>query len=674
MRSRRSLCVPTVLTASLVVVLVPATGLAQDPPPLPRPDAIQQPLEDGCQRSPAGLLTFTSPEWVFVYANEDFNPDPGRARVMEGFTPAADLAAGDLPQNHTWYDFNADVHLDPAYEYLAGGSLGDPDADPPVPPSGNLAEYGGEPIVHVEWESGTLPSWAWPSAGDRLKLWGSWVWDCGHWGQGFTSDPNDPAGTVIEDTDYFLPGTNQNATFRGEGTEFHPMQAVVATRENPWEPPVQESETDVFISTDATFAYSESVCSRQFPPPATPPGVPPLPYPPAWTACVQNPATAHQPVNDRDYTFFVPAPPKPTPDAELRYRVVEHEAPGRGPDEHVDVQADGIEVTVPFDGFGSGSERLSYAKSFFLGWSGAIQYRPAHLQVDLKRLTVHHTLDGPEFGTSLGVPPGEWGLYLDVNGFWKFVNEWAPGLAAVLNDGDFFDLDRTLDIYVPAGEGVRLEIDGRECDLPRILPCPATSEVAEDNDVPGTAIDEFASAEAALGDHVLKPPGDDPRYELGYTIRQISPATIGPPDGTCVDTFLPRSRIRDSSIRANAERLAASGKTRDRNCRGPGHGARRVEVSVAMRELGIVNRARGGSPGFCRHLRPGGRLTQPRPCLERVYLPTTKGGHRLWHLRQEAALVPGRYVMRSRAIDRAGNVETQFRPANVAAFRVRDSG
>lgn len=248
---------------------------------------------------------------------------------------------------------------DPPYEYLAAGDLGDPNANPPVPPTGNLAEFGGQPVVHVEWESGTLPPYAWPSAGDRLKLWGSWVWDCGHWGQGFTADP-DPAGTVISDTDYFLPGTNQAAGLRGESTEFHPMRAVIATRESPYEPAVQESEADVFISTQGTTAGAESRCALEHPPPT------PLSYGPDWTACINDPASARQPVNDRDYAFSVPAPPQPAPGAELRYRVVDRGAPGPGPDEIVTPQADGIDVTVPFEGFGGDTGALGFAKSFYV--------------------------------------------------------------------------------------------------------------------------------------------------------------------------------------------------------------------------------------------------------------------------------------------------------------------
>src|SRR4051795_9469477 len=78
-----------------------------------RPDALQQPLTDGCQRNPAGLLTFTSPEWVYVYGDRT-------VRVMEGTASGSSPAGEDLPQNHAWYDFDSNVKPDAQYEYLLG--------------------------------------------------------------------------------------------------------------------------------------------------------------------------------------------------------------------------------------------------------------------------------------------------------------------------------------------------------------------------------------------------------------------------------------------------------------------------------------------------------------------------------------------------------------------------
>src|SRR5919106_5711654 len=84
--------------AVLAIGITPPT-LAADPAPVARPDALQQPLTDGCQRNPAGLLTFTSPEWVYVYSHSPgIVADPTKARVVEGTATDADPASGDLPQ------------------------------------------------------------------------------------------------------------------------------------------------------------------------------------------------------------------------------------------------------------------------------------------------------------------------------------------------------------------------------------------------------------------------------------------------------------------------------------------------------------------------------------------------------------------------------------------------
>ena len=66
MDRRRAIAGALAATALAAVVLLTAVpGVpAVDPA---APDSQTQPLADGCQRNPAGLLTFTSPEWVYVY-------------------------------------------------------------------------------------------------------------------------------------------------------------------------------------------------------------------------------------------------------------------------------------------------------------------------------------------------------------------------------------------------------------------------------------------------------------------------------------------------------------------------------------------------------------------------------------------------------------------------------
>ena len=56
------------------------------------PDPVKQPIDDGCQRNPAGLLTFSSPEWVRV--GGDSAQDARRS--VEGTTTLSHTADEDL--------------------------------------------------------------------------------------------------------------------------------------------------------------------------------------------------------------------------------------------------------------------------------------------------------------------------------------------------------------------------------------------------------------------------------------------------------------------------------------------------------------------------------------------------------------------------------------------------
>ncbi|MEK6277400.1 MAG: hypothetical protein AABM29_05235 [Actinomycetota bacterium] len=620
--------------AIAAVALGAAPALADDPAPVARPDALQQPVEDGCQRNPVGLLSFTSPEWVYVYANEGFNPNPHKARVAVGNVHSTGTATGDLPQNHAFYDFNTDLIPDSGYEYLLGG-------DPSVP-NGNFADN--PAILHVEWETGTLGRFAWATGGDRAKLWGSWVWDCGHWGQGFTADPDDPTGSIINDTDYFLPGTGMAGGLRGEQTEFHPMQSVVITRDRATVPVVGETETDAFLSSLGTTARSESRCSKENPAPS------PFAYGPNWTACINDPAKARNNVNDRDYSFFIPAAPKPGPSAvNLRFRVDNRNPQGTGPVENIVPRGvAGVDVTVPFNNFGSDAQLLSYGKSLFVGWDGALQNIPAKVDVVFRQLKILNSLDDPGFSTSAGVPPGEWGMYSDINGSWQFINEYASDLDLV-NTGEVVNLNHTYSINVPDGERLRVGMTGRECDLPKIAPCPVTSEVAEDNDGPGDASQSFASVSEAVGTHVLNGgPASSPNWELTYDVNLISPATtqrIGPGGFCPFDTFSPRSRILRKKVKASQRRIRLRGKGKDKNCRKRRGKPRRVEVSVARKV----------SKRKCRFLERNGGFSKARRCRERSFLKAK--GRKRWKFSKRWPGDPGIYLIASRAFDKTGNVE-----------------
>ena len=85
---------------------------------------VSQPLLDGCQRNATGLLTFTSPEWVYIYK------DP-TVRFVQGTVTHTHTAGGDLPEGHDFYDLNSNVNVDPSFTYLVSTAnfTGDPTAE-----------------------------------------------------------------------------------------------------------------------------------------------------------------------------------------------------------------------------------------------------------------------------------------------------------------------------------------------------------------------------------------------------------------------------------------------------------------------------------------------------------------------------------------------------------------
>ena len=486
-------------TTAVAILAIAASARAAGPDPIGPPS---QSLADGCQRNIPGFLTFTSPEWVYVHSYDSQFQAPDQTRVAEGVARDSHPAEDDLPQGHKAFDLNFNLAVDGQYHDLIGGD--------PAKQTGNYAPGPEQGTLHTEWETEAIPTWAWPTENDRIKIWGSWIWDCGHWGVGFP--------------DYFLPsqvsGSNPNSgPITGERTELHSFKAIVVARANPSAPPATENEADVYASTDGRLAHAQEQCAHDHPAPAGSPT-----YGPDYTACIQDPAQQRQTVNDRDYSFSVPAPPKPAPNAVLTYRVVDRTG-GSQPSETVTVQPNGIDVTVHY----TGSSAPAYGKSFFVGWTKPAPKPPTHLLVRVDAIQVNHSLDpNPDRpAEETGTPPGEYNLYLDANGQWQFLNVWAPGLGAVF-DGQSFTPRRALDLYVQPGHGVRVLVRGRECDFVGVDPCPDTPELSDQNDVPGIALQSFASVKAALGQHTVasdtspKPnplnPNPTPNFTVTYTV------------------------------------------------------------------------------------------------------------------------------------------------------------
>ena len=728
MATRRLGVVLLVLAGAIAAAGLPARGADQPPTPSGRVEA----PADGCQRNPVGLLTFTSPEWVFIRYKQH---EPGNldnikridGKVLEDpnhpyWTEHPAPGGGDLPEGHEWYDFNADIQpTDPAEAYLTGGDTS----------------------VHTERESGQIPTAAWATADDQVSIWGSWIWDCGHWGSGaqFGTSQDD----FKADRDYFLPGYKQlpgdagTDLGGGESAELHPVRAVAVTRTNPYVSPIDQTETDFYVSNYATLSHAEEVCARDHPAPAGQPTMGP-----DYSACLQDPANRMWAINDRDYRFFVPAPPKPPGVTNPVMRIQAVDNPGnvgsKQPPIDYEQTDTGFWVTVKYGGFDYGGqpgemprqcpappthpEHAIYppydcptqatSKAFFVGWEGAQQRIREDLLLTLKSVTVHNSLDDPTLTTAAQAPPGEYGIDMDANGFWTYLNDYASGLDHVNDETTlpFTDANGkqpTFHLRVKDGGRVRIAFFPRECDLPRMNPCFVTTEAAEENDRPGYIRDVYPSADAAIGDHTSyggpapadKPqPKDTAYWQISYSIARVdhpatgSSADAGPPGGatagpiastypnsgppasgggvlgkrsSCVDTFSPRSRFRGPSrrdshhspLRASRRGLSLRGRAEDADCHGKRGPVARVEVAVA--------RVRGKR---CSYLGTNGRFGAPASCARpREFMRAL--GTRSWRFTKRLRLPRGRYIAFSRATDPSGNVEYRPHTGNRARFRVR---
>jgi hypothetical protein len=97
---------------------------------------------------------------------------------------------------HYGRDFNVFLTLDPAYrQYLADGNFEEYDDGV------SLQEYAS---IEIEWERGALAPFAVPAMGDRLRVFGPLIFDCGHGDDGgepqglsYRTEIHPPAGWVV---------------------------------------------------------------------------------------------------------------------------------------------------------------------------------------------------------------------------------------------------------------------------------------------------------------------------------------------------------------------------------------------------------------------------------------------------------------------------------------------
>jgi hypothetical protein len=439
-----------------------------------------------------GFLDFDVADegWVWIKGSGD------RYRSVSGVVTGSGVAYNDTPANHNSHDQNTDILVDAASDGVLSNvnkpnttGTDDLEADDDEDDLRTPTE------IELEWEIGTfpnekgksvpqryLPRWAWPSIGDRVWAEGNWVFDCGHAKKIGVYRPNP------------IPGGIPPIVFVGDEyfrSEIHPPRAIAAMRNQAdvlpgtGTTPVPVTATDLYIHGESGYIPSILNCGM------------PIILGDDGDSC----ATKTTPIA-ADYEFDICLPPRPSPDAELSWRVetgpansvASHDPtvtevaapPGcanddvaeeRNPfdtEESYDLTT-ALHVVVALAGSGIGDVE-AYARRIVAGWIDPPDAPLTHLRMTLDRVNVHDSGDGGIIASDDGEltfffaevdrAPNEWlrvADYADVfdNGN-SVLNDYDPSLF-----GDSVELltGALQDFYVRNGQdvGVHARVYDQDC-------------------------------------------------------------------------------------------------------------------------------------------------------------------------------------------------------------------
>jgi hypothetical protein len=415
------------------------------------------------------MLTLVNPEWAPVTNGQTVDSDPvlihGVVEEMHG-----DLS-GDFPSTHIRADVNAFIRLDAADE-------------------DRLATGNDDGRIHLEWEAGAYPAWAWPGAGDRIAALGRWIFDCGHTGADPGNCSLNTARQCVTDSDCRPPicaaGCDPGETCIGShfqySSELHPPHAtavirsgrgaVLSTRRGATAKPA--ARADIYVSADGGGAGDKCIISHRDPDAAL-----------LSIECFPLAQPAAK-LNAQDFSFDLPLPPRP-PRGALRVRRIPYPAPGDrravlSIRRHLIDASPHLTVTVRM------ARRSAHLPTGFAGTVVAGWRRDptplTHVRTTVSAVVIHNALqrvtplvpkfcstslgpcsvaaDCPGTGeTCLGVGPvRKWVLQAAVNGEWQELD----GLD-VVNTNDVIPETAVYDQYLPAAGAVHLEANGhaKEC-------------------------------------------------------------------------------------------------------------------------------------------------------------------------------------------------------------------
>jgi hypothetical protein len=355
-------------------------------PPVPLDENVQPPggyipsLPIKCTSPGTGIF---DPQWRLVaYPNDD-------PVTLEGQVTSSKLAWDDNQADHHSRDRNFFVFPDLAYAHLLS--------------FGNF--HIGEPNeigrMEVEWESAAFPAWALPMPGDRVHLEGSHIWDCAHGVNGeYRTEIHPPRLLMVLRDAANEQWSNGSATIPPRPGWADRMPGLGSV-------PVPVTRADVFGSSDGGEAREQLTC---FHPAALPP---PPGCPPDW----------YQELRAKKYDLFVPAPPKPDPDAQLMMKLVPRpflncdsddgncgdalDELASHPERFTFTEQNGLfeqGVAIHIDLTGPEPNSLLYGFAFTLevGWNRPAVTLPQRLKVTVLGVHIDWLLDGPALCCSPG--------------------------------------------------------------------------------------------------------------------------------------------------------------------------------------------------------------------------------------------------------------------------------
>lgn len=435
--------------------------------------------QDGGGCYPTGLhpalfdmLTLVDPEWAPLLNGPVVDSAPvlihGVVNGMHGDT------GGDFPATHLRADVNYFIRLDPE-------------------DAGRLATGNDDGLLHLEWEAGVYPAFAWAGPGDRVVALGRWIFDCGHPNPTPGACSQTLAQACVVDSDCAPPscptcasGETCKGTRFGYSSELHPPYATAVIRTGGGAPiphrhhhrAVPVTRADVYVSGAAGGAGDRCILTHRSNPLAL-----------LATECFP----LAQPVaelNSQDFVFELPLPPRPH-GGKLAVRTEQLPPPGGVP-AHLEIipqienSKPHLDVRVVLTKRASDPDDplpTGFAGKIWAGWRND-PTALTHVRVTLKEVTIRNALQpatpvSPKMcassaqpcGTSadcgsgdqcLGVGPVKaWHLQASVNGQWKELSGFDS-----VNTGDVVPLGVVYDEYLPREDGaLHLVLNGaaREC-------------------------------------------------------------------------------------------------------------------------------------------------------------------------------------------------------------------